>query len=172
MKEYQAAMLFVYPKLERLIEDIGQMIEAKAVASCLGRERPEDCIETILRYMRARDCFTVCKAAVDEMLAELDRSEQYLLEYKYFRRRKRLEEYADVDLSCCERSYYRLQQRLEAKLNAWFMRAGYSEQWFMRLFSDLPYMMHVLENVRRGGGELVDSRHSRALRIVGEKRAG
>ena len=60
MKEYQAAMLLAYPRIGRIAEHLGQLIEAKAAASYRGRERTEECVEQILRYLRAKDCLLAC----------------------------------------------------------------------------------------------------------------
>ena len=82
MKDYQKAMLLVYPKIGRLIADLGQLAEAKAYASYSGREATETCVARILSYLHARDCFAVLKDLVDGVLARLSREERYLLEYK------------------------------------------------------------------------------------------
>ena len=116
MKEYQAAMLLAYPRVGRIAEHLGQLIEAKAAASYRGRERTEECVEQILRYLRAKDCLLACGAAVDEVLAGLTREERFLLEYKYFRRQEKLAaEFGGFGLPCSERQYYRMQRRLERK---------------------------------------------------------
>ena len=88
MKDYQAAMLLAYPRAEKLIENLGQLAEAKAYGSYSGREATEVCVARILSYLHARDCFAVLRDKVDEVLSQLTREERYLLEYKYFRRRK------------------------------------------------------------------------------------
>lgn len=160
MKEYQAAMLLAYPRVGRIAEHLGQLIEAKAAASYRGRERTEECVEQILRYLRAKDCLLACGAAVDEVLEGLTREERFLLEYKYFRRQEKLAaEFGGFGLPCSERQYYRMQRRLERKAGELFMRAGYTEAWFLRLFADLPYMMRLLDSVRQGKKDMIDLRH-------------
>ena len=61
MKDYQAAMLLAYPRAEKLIENLGQLAEAKAYGSYSGREATEVCVARILSYLHARDCFAVRK---------------------------------------------------------------------------------------------------------------
>ena len=66
MKDYQAAMLLAYPRAEKLIENLGQLAEAKAYGSYSGREATEVCVARILSYLHARDCFAVLRDKVDE----------------------------------------------------------------------------------------------------------
>ena len=97
------------------------------------------------------DCFAVLKERLQEVLKKLHREELYLLEYKYFRRKKMLEEFSDVQFAFSERTYYRRQKRLEEKLNSLFLFAGMDEQWFTDVFSEVPLMMGLLEKVRADG---------------------
>lgn len=39
MKDYQKVLLYAYPKLGRIAEDIGQIVRAKACASVMGERR-------------------------------------------------------------------------------------------------------------------------------------
>lgn len=165
MKDYQAAMLLVYPKLERIIRDLGQLAEAKALASYSGREATEACIGRILAYLRAKESFTALKACMDGVLAQLSREELYLLEYKYFRRRKMLEgEFADVQCAFSARTYYRRQRRLASKLNSLFVRSGADRAWFDSLFADVACMRALVESAR-GGCCAVDKRARANLRV-------
>ena len=50
MKDYQKVLLYAYPKLERMAEDIGQIVLAKARASVMGRETALACAEKLIRY--------------------------------------------------------------------------------------------------------------------------
>ena len=166
MKEYQAALLYVYPKMARIEEHIGQLVEAKARASYAGKESAEACAEKMINYLCAKDCIAFARTALEEILSGLSREERYLLEYKYFRRRKVLEgEFAGLCCPFAERTYYRRQNALAHKLNGQFMRRGMSEAWFLRTFSDIPFMMNVLRQVRAGGGDLADKRARGAPRV-------
>ena len=167
MKDYQAAMLLAYPRAEKLIENLGQLADAKAYGSYSGREATEVCVARILSYLHARDCFAVLRDKVDEVLSQLTREERYLLEYKYFRRRKVLEgEFADMQCAFSARTYYRRQRRLEGKLNSLFLRGGADRAWFRALFSDIAYMRSLVEGVRRGDA-MTDKRAHATLRVRG-----
>ena len=61
MKDYQKVILLMSPRLERLIREIGQCVEAKARSSYNGRESAEACVEGILRLLYAKDAFLVLR---------------------------------------------------------------------------------------------------------------
>lgn len=160
LKEYQAVLLYVYPKLERLEENIGQLVEAKARASYAGKESTEACAKKMIEYLYVKDCFAWVRASLNEVLASLTKEERYLLEYKYFRRKKMLEgEFAGMCCPFAERTYYRRQRKLADKLNGELIRRGMDEAWFMRTFGEVPYMMAALRSVRAyGSRDMADKR--------------
>lgn len=172
MKDYQKIILFLYPKLKRLIVSVGEIARARAVAS--GADfATERCAEKIMEYIRFRDCLIVLEDDMQSILGELGREELYLLEYKYFRRKKMLEkEFADVRLACSERTYFRRQTRLESRLNGLFMRRGMSEEWFMRTFGEFPYIADALGKLREcGQTAFADKRTKNSLAREGKRGA-
>ena len=167
MKEYQAVILLLYPRLRRVAEDIAQVVEAQAVSSFAGRESAEQCVERLLGYTQTRNVSLRLAERVEEVCSVLSREEKYLLEYKYFRRRKVLEEqYGDLCLHCSPRTYYRKQGRLSARVNALFVRAGMTQAWFDRELAPLPYIASAVRSLRSRPGALVDKRARRELNIA------
>ena len=167
LKEYQAVILLLYPRLRRVAEDIAQVVEAQAVSSFAGRESAEQCVERLLGYTQTRNVFLRLAERVEEVCSVLSREEKYLLEYKYFRRRKVLEEqYGDLCLHCSPRTYYRKQGRLSARVNALFVRAGMTQAWFDRELAPLPYIASAVRSLRSRPGALVDKRARRELNIA------
>lgn len=166
MKDYQKVILLLYPKMGRLIEDIGQIVEAKARASYNGAECAERCVKKLLDYIYVRDELFFLKQQTDEIVESLGREERYLLEYKYFRRKRVLEgEFSDFCLNTSERTYFRRQQRLAARFNAALVARGLDEAWFLRTFGKVPYIMAALEKVRGGAGMFLDKRTRGELRV-------
>ncbi len=159
MKDYQKILLYLYPKLHRLIRCAGEVVEGRAVAS--GRETDtEACIERLLKLIGFRNALLYLSGELEAVLAHLTREEAYLLEYKYFRRKKKLEgEFAAMQLNCSERTYFRRQARLESKLNALFMRRGMDEEWFMRVLGGFPYIRDALARIQaKGAGAFAEKR--------------
>lgn len=167
MKAYQKVLLLVWPKLEKLTENIGQYAQAKAYASFSGRETAEKCVQKILDYMYISDCFAVLQVKTEQILKKLNREERYLLEYKYFRRKNVLErDYGDICCDFSERTYYRRQKRLGEKLNHLFLLSGMDEGWFKQTFAKVPYMMALWERVKNSGAlSVVDKRTRGELHV-------
>ncbi len=170
MKDYQKVLLYAYPKLGRIAEDIGQIVRAKACASVMGRETALACAEKLIGYNFFREQLLFLKDELDGLLANLTREEQFLLEYKYFRRKKELAAFADVRLSCSERTYFRRQQRLARTIHAELLRRGLSEEWFFEAFSGVSFFMSALESVRGGEGRMVDKRTCAGIPCGGRPR--
>ena len=170
MKDYQKVLLYAYPKLGRVAEDIGQLVQAKARASVIGREPALACAEKLIGYNFLREQLLFVKDELEALLGCLSREERFLLEYKYFRRKRELAAYADLRLSYSERTYFRRQQRLARTVNAELVRRGLTEEWFFEAFSGVPFFMAALEGVREGGeGRMVDKRSHTGMRC---RRAG
>lgn len=158
MKDYQKVLLYAYPKLGRMAEDIGQIVQAKARASVMGRETALACAEKLIRYNFLCGQLLFLKGEIEGMLSVFSREERFLLEYKYFRRKKELATYSDLQLACSERTYFRRQQRLARAVNAELVRRGLNEEWFFEAFSGVSFFMSALESVRKGEGHMVDKR--------------
>lgn len=170
MKDYQKVLLYAYPKLGRMAEDIGQIVQAKARASVMGREPALSCAEKLIGYNFLREQLLFVQGELDGVLAKLTREERFLLEYKYFRRKRELAAYADLRLSCSERTYFRRQQRLARTVNAEFVRRGLTEEWFFEAFSGVSFFMSALESVRRAEGGMVDKRTRAGIPCGGRPR--
>ena len=162
MKDYQKVVLYVYPRVEKILRDFDGMI--CALAFTFG-ESGGRCAERIAEYIGAKQNFMYLREIVDEITANLSREERYLLEYKYFRRKRMLEgEFCGYALDCNERTYFRRQARLAEKLNALFLQKGLNEQWFNECFGWVRFMQTSRENVRlRGDADWTDKRRVKSL---------
>lgn len=167
MKDYQKVMLYVYPRIEKIVRDIDGIVEAQALC-CFSAESCLRTAERIAEHICAKSSFLLLKDFLEKIIGELSRDELYMLEYKYFRRRKKLEgEFCGFVLGCNERTYFRKQARLADKLNASFLREGLDEAWFSKHFSNVGFMMSACEAVKnRGGAQLTDKRRVKSLSCV------
>lgn len=164
MKDHVKVMLFLYTRTDRLIECLGQIVEAKAIASFSDRRSTEECVEKMIEYTHFRNCLLVLSGEMKEIMSELTKEERYLLEYKYFRRKKMLEgEFKGMELDFSERTYFRRQIRLSAKLNGLFELHGLGERWFEKNLCGIPYIAAALERVREGGKDEFSDKRVRAM---------
>ena len=128
MKNYQKTVLFLYPKLPRLVKDLTERIEIKAITSYNEKVNAEERIEKLIEYIYAKNCLEFWKTEMDELVSAFTTDEKYLLEYRYFRRKKILSEnFAGYEMNCSERTYFRRQQRLAYKINAEMQKRNLTE---------------------------------------------
>lgn len=170
MKDYQKVMLFLYPRLDRLADSISEIVTARAVASGMDRSDTEAGIRRLIEYLNLRRGLLFLKNEMDGMLAELSEEERYLLEYKYFRRKKVLEkEFSGTVFPHSERTYFRRQKRLSAKLGGMFIRHGLDEKFFSA-FTDFPWMTAALERLKEEGERAFSDKRAHSTLALAARR--
>lgn len=142
-------MLYAYPKLEMLAEAAEAAAEVKALLSFRAREDALGSAERVAEEILSGKRLRLLKNALDGVLEGLGGEELFLLEYKYFRRKDRLQECTEA-LSCSERSYFRKQNALLAKVAAELVRRGWTKARFFALFGGYPPFMRVYRALRAG----------------------
>ncbi len=162
-KIYVKVLLYAFPKMKELASAISAGAEVKATLSfrALGDTFAvaESVANEVLRAARLRKVHE----DLSEIISRCTEEEQYLLEYKYFRRKKQLEgRFKERALSYSERSYYRRQSALLNKIAAAFCARGMSEGWFMNEFSDFPSFMRVYRFIVEGKEKSVVSRRKKS----------
>lgn len=164
LKDYQKVILYVYPKIDKIVKDYDGIIKAQASA-CFSYESAEKCAERIAEYILLKNSFLVLKDGISDILERFTYEELYLLEYKYFRRKKKLEgEFKDFEFLCNERTYFRKQARLLEKVNAQLIKEGFDETWFKENFSNCEFMTYALKKLsQKGCSDMTDKRTVKKL---------
>ncbi len=160
MTTYVKVLLYAYPKLEKLAEASDRAVENKAMLSFKRRESTLTIAEEIVEEIAYARLLRAVKGEIDLLLSCCNVQEILLLEYKYFRRKKRLLALSEVDLGCSERNYFRKQNALIKKMTERFMRLGWTEEWFMREFSRSKAFMRAYRAVKEGRDRTVCKRGS------------
>lgn len=148
---YVKVLLYAYPKLNMMAEAVSAGAEIKALLSFRGRadalteaERIAEEIAMSCRLLRAKE-------TLDEALGRCSEEELFLLEYKYFRRRRVLaERFAGRMLNCSERSYFRMQVALLRKMAALLTALGMTEREFFSRFGEFPPFLRVYRAIEEG----------------------
>lgn len=164
MRDYQKVMLYVFPKIDGIIRGINGEIEAQACA-CFKHESASESAERIVEKILTKDALLILKDAISDILERLTFEERFMLEYKYFRRKKKLEgEFKNFAFDCTERTYFRKQSRLLEKMSSELLKEGLSEEWFYENFSNVGFIMHALKSVaKKGCSVLTDKRFKKKL---------
>ena len=117
--------------------------------------------ERIAEELAVRSRLLRLEKAVEELLAQCSREELFLLEYRYFRRRRRLDAFGDYVVPCSERTYFRRQNALLAKAAVRLAALGWTEEAYMQAFSAYPPFVRLLRAICDGRESAVTARRER-----------
>ena len=149
MENCVKAILYCYPQLEGIEEGYLQHIRNRAVMSVDGKEPAQKVAEylalAVLEKAKIRELNRLTVAAMDKLSTE----EKLLLSVRYFGKLDRVkrvfaEKYAGIADEkmrtipyWSERTYFRKQKKLLAKLTERFVRLGLTKERFEEEFADL-----------------------------------
>lgn len=147
MFSFVKVLLYTYPHLESIIGDIDKLVCLKAYTSFgTSCERAaEKIIDTIDKKRRLLNL----KVVLDDLILKLNDEEKWLLEHKYFRRRKFIKKYLGcTTVTFSERTYFRKQNRLLSKLSWLLSLKGMSEEWFLDNYSDIDWFSSFYKRIK------------------------
>lgn len=149
--EYIKVLLYAYPKLEELSRAVAEGARVKAMLSFRGTEDTCSLAERIAEEMARSEQLLFLKRKMDVLLAFFTDEELFLLEYKYFRRRKVLREnYGEGEIGCSLRSYFRRQNALLKKISRIFPFFVMTEENFLREMRPFPSFIRMYNALLRG----------------------
>lgn len=163
MKDYQKVILYIYPKIDRIVKDIEGIIWSQA-CSYYSYESAESVAENIAEYISLKNSLLTLKDGIKDILERFSFEELYLLEYKYFKRKKRLEgEFKDFSLDYNERTYFRKQIKILDKVNSELIREGFTLDWFLENFSNAKFIVNAFDNIKNNESGLTEKRSKKIL---------
>lgn len=164
---YEKVLLYAYPKMGELAEAISAGVEVKAALSFREAGDPFALAERIADEILRRRKLLAAEKMLDETLSGLGEEELFLLEYKYFRRKKNLRgKFAGRTVECSERSYFRRQNALLSRVSQLLAARGWSEERFLEEFGDNDVLMRLFRALEEGRERaLVAKRAHRGIRF-------
>lgn len=133
--------LYAYPHLSALAEASEVAAENKAALSFLSPKCSLDACTDVAEELFVSDRLLSLKEQLDLVLDALSDEEKFLLEYKYFRRRKILASISDMVPTYSLRTYFRKQNAALSSVRAKLMFLGWTDEKFFAEFSDFsPFM--------------------------------
>ena len=150
-ESYAKTILYIYPRLERIAADYGDHIRHRAILSYENRTA-ERAAEYLAEEILKKRAIEALKERVDAALKKLNDEERFLLEVRYFGRKKKLREFleAGTERPGSERSYYRKQERLLKKVISVFSGVGLTEEAFFREYRGFGWMMSACRQIGSG----------------------
>ena len=153
------AILYVYPMMEKLAEATRVGARNKALLSYRSHRDAMQDLKAVAEEMLLGARLDLLKNSVDSLLLKMSREELFLLEYRYFRRKKTLAQLWGT-INCSERGYFRKQERLLQKISAYFAARGMTEAKFYDAFQNGYCLMKVLRAIERGDEKKIYARRS------------
>ncbi len=144
-------LLYAYPRLGDLAEAAEVAGENKAYLSFrTHRSAFDDCLSVAEEFSLSDRLFRL-RRQLTHVVESLTREEQYLLEYKYFRRRKILASLSDMVPTYSVRTYFRKQNELLRKVRSRLMFLGWSDEIFEREFGNFPPFIKLRNRLKEEG---------------------
>lgn len=149
--DYVKVLLYGYSKLDMLADAVEDGARVQAALSFRTYHNTLELAQKISLDVLHGEKLRFWKRELSDLLAELSEEELFLLEYKYFRRKRQLAtRFADWEMTYSERSYFRKQnvllQRVACKLSA----RGLSEERFFDDFGEFSPFMRVYSALKEG----------------------
>ena len=170
--EYVKAILYVYPMMEALADAARGAAKNKALLSYRSGYDALHDLEAVAEEILLGDRLDGLKTVLDCILAGLSKEERFLLEYRYFRRKRELKKFGE-ELVCSERSYFRKQNRLLMKIASRLAAKGVTVSYFLKAFANSVCLMKVYGAIGNGKElKVCARREKRTLRFQGSKFSG
>ena len=165
-------ILYVYPMMKSLAEAVRVGARNKALLSYRSKRDALTDLEAVAEEVLLAGRLEWLHGAVDSVLARLSKEESFLLEYRYFRRKKVLASY-EGEIDCSERNYFRKQEKLLHKISARLFARGITEEYFLKAFKHSVCLMRVYRAIQRGAELTICARRtSRPIAFHGSKFSG
>ena len=166
------AILYVYPMMEALSAATREGAKNKALLSYRSHRDAMSDLTAVAEEILLSRRLDALKSLIDCLLVRLNKEEKFLLEYRYFRRKKVLAQF-EGEIACSERSYFRKQEKLLNKISAFLFARGMREEYFFEAFKHSECLMKVLRAIESGAElKICARREKRGVAFHGSKFSG
>lgn len=126
MNYYQKALLYAYPKIDKIISHIDNVVMKKALASFSNHTSCLLQSEAIIEYSNKKQKMLYLKRKLEEIFASMKKEDMLLIEYKYFKKRNEETEKLDT----VSRRYFRKQIRILEDFSKKLLANNMTYSWF------------------------------------------
>lgn len=147
---YCKTVLYLYPHLSRMAEATKKSVYTQAVLSYRYAGGTEELAERLIELRRQSRTLSETEKEVSEIVSGFSKTEQFVLEYRYFRRKDRLRRFGESPLPFSLRTFYRRQHSVLARFCGEMRRRGLDGKWFEENFSSMDWAMTVYKKVLAG----------------------
>ena len=182
MENCVKAILYSYPQLRAIEEGYLQHIRNKAVLSIDGRESAERVAEALAKEIIQKGLVNELYEVASKALSGLTPEENLLLDIRYFGKLDRVkrafaqkyagiaDEYMRFVHFWSERTYFRKQKKLLAKLAAKFVTLGIDKERFLKDFVGLDGIAPIYMYIELGKDIGLEKKEQAFLHFLAEVR--
>lgn len=141
---YAKSVLYAYPHIEQITEQIDELVERKALSSMTDYSPCEEIANKIIEFTEQKQTFIELHVIVSKALRRLTEDELDCLDYKYFKQKPK-EYYKDFDAS--SRAYFRKQVRVAKKFAKLMENRGATDGWFEKYCMCMDFFKEMYKRV-------------------------
>lgn len=141
---YAKSVLYAYPNIESITEQIDELVEKRALASMTDFTPALGQYERILSFTEQKNMFLILKATVDRVMEKFSDDEIDCFDYKYFRLKPK--NYYD-NFDSTSRAYFRKQIKLAKLFAERLEHAGIDDSWFEQNCLETDFFKELLKRV-------------------------
>ena len=141
---YVKTILYAYPNIKAVSEQIDELVEKKALASMMDFSPCEVQCEKIIDLTVQKIKLTEMEKLLKTILISFSEHELDCLDYKYFKKKPK-EYYEEFDFS--SRAYFRKQNALIKKLGLKLEKKGIDDKEFERNYLYINFIKELLKRV-------------------------
>lgn len=137
--------------MKRIVEDSEEHIKNKAYMSFDDRKNAEKLAEYVAGEIIKKRLTEELEKRIGAILEKLNENELFLLETRYFRRKRKVKEFYErlgKEPLGSKRTYFRRQERLLKKLTGLFLTAGLNEKEFTERYANVGILFSVLKYIK------------------------
>ena len=141
---YAKTILYAYPVIDDIIEQIDELVEKKAFSSMSDYSPAINQCNKIVEYSVQKGYLYILREGVFDIIKDFSAVELDLLDYKYFKKKPK-EYYADFDY--LSRQYFRRQNRVVIKFANLLQKKGFTDEKFEKEYIPIQFFKELLKRV-------------------------
>ncbi len=141
---YTKSVLYAYPHIDELCEQIDELSEKQALASMTDTSPAFFQCQKLVMLIFEKQTFIELKEKTKRALKGLSQDELDCLDYKYFKQKPK-DYFLNFDTK--SRTYFRKQNRLLSKVSDRLERVGVTDEWFNENCMPTDFFRDMVETV-------------------------
>ena len=142
---YTKVLLYAYPNIESLIDQIDELVEKKAYTSMDSTLPCLDICNSIISLIKEKDLYLNLLVTLDGIFDTLTEYEKTCIEYKYFLVRDK-SKFAGFDYT--SKQYFRNQNKILDKIRKRLIKKGYDDNFFKENYLPIKFFKALLRGVK------------------------